>query len=141
MNQYPYDYGYNYNQIGGGGGQTGGCLSWLPITLIARLLISALFIYTGIKAITQYKDFQSAITSAGFPYPTFIMILIIILNLFGGVFFTGIISLPGSVDLGRLFLLVTTVAAAIYIHNPASDPSQIENFLKDLAIFGGVLAV
>lgn len=100
--------------------------------LVARILIGALFLIAGFGKLSDVAGFAGYMASAGLPaflaWPAIIFELVLGAALILG-FQTRIMAL-----LGAGFCIV----AALLYHNP-SDPAQMTNFLKNLAIAGGFL--
>ena len=100
--------------------------------LVARILIGALFLIAGFGKLGDVAGFAGYMASAGLPaflaWPAIIFELVLGAALILG-FQTRIMAL-----LGAGFCIV----AALLYHNP-SDPAQMTNFLKNLAIAGGFL--
>jgi putative oxidoreductase len=131
---------YGYDGLGDqvGGTQVGGFLG-ISNTFIARLLISALFIYSGIQAVANFSQYSQSIASTGIPYASLVAVISIILQLLGGLFFTGILAVYNSVSWGKLALLLYLVANTAMSHNAFKNPSEITNMLQNLAIIGGLM--
>ena len=46
-----------------------------------------------------------------------------------------------KVKLGSLLLILFLIPATLVFHNPLADPSQINSFLKNIGLIGGLLMV
>jgi putative oxidoreductase len=115
------------------------CCSFLY--LVARLCIATIFILSGVGKLMQFDASVSAMSSVGIPYPNILLVIAIIVELAGGI---GLV-LGFWTRLSSLALIVFLVLATYYFHQfwTITDPNehkvQMINFLKNLAIFGGLL--
>lgn len=118
--------------------QVGGFLG-ISMEFIARLLISALFVTTGLYSALNFSEYSEVMQRTGIPYPSLVAVLSIFLQVVGGLFFTGILAVYNSVSLGKLALIIFTVLSTAVNYNAFKDPSKLEGMLKNLAILGGLL--
>ncbi|BCL37081.1 hypothetical protein [Nostoc sp. MS1] len=44
-------------------------------------------------------------------------------------------------QIGAILLIIFMIPATIVFHNPLADPSQFNNFFKNLSIIGGLLLI
>lgn len=102
---------------------------------IARILLGSLFLVTGIKSVQDFSKFSGMVASKNLPNPTILAALALGMKLLGG----ASVTLGIRTDYGRWILTAFTVLSTIIYHNPISEPSQLTNFLKNLAIIGGLL--
>ena len=105
--------------------------------LIGRLLLAAVFIYSGLTKIAAPAYVQDYIASAGLPVPVAAYVVAIAIEVGGGLLFlvgyqTRAIS---------LVFAVYTLVTALAFHTAFGDQMQLLNFLKNLAIAGGLLHV
>lgn len=108
---------------------------WAP--LIARILLSAVFIYAGWGKIVGFAATVGYIGSVGLPLPTVLAVLAIIFELGGG-----LMLLTGF--MGRIatkMLFVFTLLATVFFHTNWADQMQMMMALKNMAIMGGLLMV
>lgn len=101
---------------------------------IGRLLLGGFFAYAGIGKILGFSSTAGWMESMGLPIASFLLVLVIILELFGGM----------ALILGikvRFFsaLLAGFVVIATFIFHSPFDPSQILYFNKNMMITGGLL--
>jgi putative oxidoreductase len=112
------------------------------LLLIARVMIGWLFLSSGWSKLTNIQGFVSYLTNLKAPAPE-------IMSWIGaGVeFLVGLLLILGLATryaalLCALFLIVATFLAHRYWEYPAAQmAAQKTNFLKNIAIFGGVLAL
>lgn len=104
-------------------------------TLLARLLLGAMFVFEGCSKLTAY-------TLAGaymqrFGVPAALLPLVIATEIGAGLALT-----TGWNTRWAAFLLAGfSVLAALFFHTNFKDRNQLQHFEKDLAIAGGLLAL
>lgn len=105
--------------------------------MMGRLFLASLFVITGLQSANGFNQFASMIEAKGVPMPNYIAIIALILKIGGG------FGLMFNVqkDLAVSALVIFTSIATITYHNPIVDPDEIPNFLKNLAIIGGLMLV
>jgi putative oxidoreductase len=109
---------------------------------IGRLFISAIFLVTGVTHVLNWHEKVLSLTGKGVPFADFFLACAIILMIGGG-----ILLLTGHRNrLAALALLVFMVPTTLIYHNfwavPAAEyQGQLIQFLKNLAIIGGLLIV
>ena len=103
--------------------------------LIARILISILFILNGYFKVTNYDNSVEWMESFG--VPGILIIPAIILEIVGPILI--IIGFQARIAAGLLsiFCLLT----AILFHNDFSNQMQFTSFLKNIALAGGFLFI
>jgi putative oxidoreductase len=104
-----------------------------PIALVARALMSAIFILDGYESIVGYHDVAAYMASYGVtPY----LLPLVIMTELGG----GLLVLFGlSTRWAAIALAGFATLTAVLFHNDSADANQVINFQKDLAIAGGFL--
>lgn len=103
------------------------------VSLIARILLSAIFVTAGINKVSGYAATQSYMESHGLPGT--LLPLVIALEVLGGVaVLLGVFSRYAS-----LALAVFCLAAAAVFHNNFADQAQATNFMKNVCMAGGFL--
>lgn len=103
--------------------------------LIARLLLSAIFLMGAYNKLTGIEGTASYIASVDLPYPTLLAWLGGLIELVGGLGLLLGIFTRWSALLLAIYLTVVTFA----FHYDFSDQNQITQFLKNAAIIGGLL--
>ena len=101
--------------------------------LIARILISILFILNGYFKVTNYDNSVEWMESFG--VPGILIIPAIILEIVGPILI--IIGYQTRIAAGALSLFC--LATAIIFHNDFSDQMQFIAFMKNIALAGGFL--
>lgn len=103
------------------------------ISLVARVLLSAIFISAGYQKIIGYDGTMQYMASQG--VPGFMLPAVIALELGGGLaILLGLFSRWAA-----LGLAIFSVAAALIFHFNFADQMQAVSFMKNLAIAGGLL--
>lgn len=103
-----------------------------------RYLLAALFIVSGLQTLTGgFLEFSNMIAQKGFPMPDYFAYLALGLKLSGG--FGLLMGIQTELAVNALLLFM--VAATGLYHNPIADPGQMTNFLKNLAVIGGLMLV
>jgi putative oxidoreductase len=105
------------------------------LPLIGRILVAIIFIVGGIGKLAAPGPTQGYIASVGLPLPLLAYIVALIVELGGGVLF-----LVGyRTKLVAAVLAVYCVVTALVFHNALGDQNQLINFLKNLAMTGGLI--
>lgn len=108
------------------------------LPLIARVLLSLVFINSGIKKITNFEEVSTKMYEAGITFQTDLFLAGAIFLLLAGSFFliTGYKSKVGAFMI-VLFLVPTTIV----FHWDFADPKQVGQLLKNAGLLGGLLMV
>ena len=105
------------------------------LDLVARILISALFLLNGIFKISNYDGTVGWMESFGIP--GILIIPAIILEIVGPILI--VIGYKAKIAAGLLSLFC--IATAVIFHNDFSDQMQLGSFLKNVALAGGFLFI
>ena len=105
------------------------------LDLVARILISALFLLNGIFKISNYDGTVGWME--GFGIPGIFLIPAIILEIVGPI----LIILGYKAKIAAGFLSLFCIATAVIFHNDFSDQMQLGSFLKNIALAGGFLFI
>lgn len=104
------------------------------VALGARLLLAAIFLIMGLGKLAAAEGTMGYIASVGLPFPVGVYYATIALEVLGAVLLiAGYRTRAAAIALG----LFSIVAAAIF-HADFGDQVQFTNFLKNLAIAGGM---
>ncbi len=101
--------------------------------LLARILISALFLINGIFKITNYDGTLDWME--GYGMPGVFLIPAIILEILGPI----LIIIGYKTKITAAFLSLFCLATAVIFHNDFSNQMQLTSFLKNIALAGGFL--
>lgn len=105
------------------------------ITVVARVLMSHIFILSGFSKIGGYAGAQAYMAHMGVPGA---LLPLVILTELGG----GLALLLGFQARIVAFLLAGfSIVAALIFHTNFADQMQMINFMKNLAMAGGLLMV
>ena len=105
------------------------------LDLVARILISALFLLNGVFKISNYEG--SVEWMEGFGIPGVLIIPAIILEIVGPILI--ILGYKAKIAAGLLSLFC--IATAVIFHNDFSDQMQLGSFLKNIGLAGGFLFI
>ena len=105
------------------------------LDLVARILISALFLLNGIFKISNYDGTIGWME--GFGLPGILIIPAIILEIVGPILI--VLGYKAKIAAGLLSLFC--IATAVIFHNDFSDQLQLGSFLKNIALAGGFLFI
>lgn len=112
------------------------------LILLARALLASIFVTAGIDKIIEYSSYIQAILDQHLPYPSAMLIASTAFELVGGL----LVLLGYKARLGAGLLLIFMVPATLIFHDfwtfqPADTINGIHHFMKNMAIFGGLLYV
>lgn len=110
-------------------------MKYLP--LAARICLCLIFFKAGISHILGYGGTVEMMASKGLPLPAVLLIFTIAFQLLGGLS----LLLGYKVQIGSLLLIIFLIPATLAFHNPLIDASEINNFLKNIGLIGGLLMV
>ncbi len=105
------------------------------LDLVARILISALFLLNGVFKMSNYDGTVGWME--GFGIPGILIIPAIILEIVGPILI--IIGYKAKIAAGLLSLFC--IATAVIFHNDFSDQMQLGSFLKNIALAGGFIFI
>ncbi len=106
------------------------------VTLVARILLSILFIPAGFSKLTAIAGTAGYFANLGLPLPTITAVIVGLLEFIGGI----AVLIGFQTRIAAILLGLFTIGAALAAHAVPFDQNV---FLKNLAIAGGffVLAV
>jgi len=107
------------------------------IVLAARICLSLIFFKAGINHLTGFSGFVEMISNQGLPLAGILAAGTVVFQLLGAVS----LLLGYKAQLGSILLIIFLIPASLLFHNPIADPSQINNFLKNVGLIGGLLMV
>ena len=109
---------------------------------MGRVLLGALFFISAINKILGFSFVSGWMASAGLPMPDLLLVLTIAIELIGGLMLiTGWHARYAAVGLAVFLVPVTLVFHAFWSADAATFNDQLTAFLKNAAIFGGMLLV
>jgi putative oxidoreductase len=110
--------------------------------LIGRILLSFMFIISGIQKIPGFSGTAAHMASHGLPFVPLLLVLTILIEAGGGL----MILLGWHARLAALVIFLYLIPVTLVFHNFwAADAAHFEgqtiNFMKNLTIMGGMLYV
>jgi putative oxidoreductase len=103
------------------------------VSLVARILLSAIFVTAGINKVSGYAGTQAYMEAHGLP--GMLLPAVIALEVIGGIaVLLGIFSRYAG-----LALAAFSLAAAAVFHSNFADEAQAINFMKNVCMAGGFL--
>lgn len=118
--------------------------SWFSMgMLIGRILISALFLVSGVLKVIFYENFVKYMESAGMTFIPFFLVAAAIIEILGGL--SLLFGYKARLGAGILFLYLIPVTLIFHQFWMEADPAvhqlQLFSFLRNLAIMGGLLNI
>lgn len=107
------------------------------IALAARICLSLIFFKAGISHLTGFSGFVELINSQGLPLAGVLAVGTVLFQLLGAIS----LLIGYQTKIGSILLIIFLIPASLLFHNPIADPSQINDFLKNVALIGGLLMV
>jgi putative oxidoreductase len=107
------------------------------IPLVARSFLAVIFIYTGLNKVFNFAQTSELMAKVGLPIVGVLLVFTIAFQILGGLS----IIIGYKAEIGAILLIIFLIPATIVFHNPLADPSQFNNFFKNLSIIGGLLLV
>ena len=105
--------------------------------LVARILLSHVFLFSAVKKIFAFSATQAHMTKYGMKMTGIFLVLAILFEIGGGL----MLLLGTFPRLGALGLLLFLLPTTAVFHRDFADPAQIVQFSKNVAIMGGLWAV
>jgi putative oxidoreductase len=107
---------------------------------LARILISAIFVYSGISQLMHFDATVHVLAATGIPLPAVAAVISTIIDLAGA----AMIIVGWQTKLAAAIQFVYLIPVTFLLHNfwaapPQMHEMQLLNFLKNLGIMGGLL--
>jgi putative oxidoreductase len=114
--------------------------SWRSaMALIGRLLIAAIFLMSGIAKLTDTPGTVAHMTAAGIPYADTLAIVAGVGEVLGALAIAfGLLTRLGAFGLFLYMIPTTVIFHAFWNYHGAEQLPQMVNFMKNLAIMGGL---
>lgn len=110
--------------------------------LAGRLLLAAIFLVAGVDKLTAFAATSGYLAKLGFPMPDLMTVIAIVLELGGGILLIAGWKIRWAAWALIVFVAVATFAAHRFWEFDASQyRNQLNHFLKNLALVGGLLFV
>jgi putative oxidoreductase len=107
--------------------------AWLSV--VARVLMAQMFIISGWQKLLGYSGTEGYFASLGIPMASVVTPLVILIELGGGL----ALLLGFKTRWVAAVIALFTLGAALVAHLDFADQAQAINFMKNLAIAGGLL--
>lgn len=109
---------------------------------VGRALIGVLFAVSGINKILGFSYVAGWMASSGLPMANLLLAVTILLEVGGGLLLiSGIQAGLAAAALALFLVPVTAIFHAFWSADAASFQGQLTHFLKNVAVFGGLLMV
>jgi putative oxidoreductase len=112
------------------------------LMLLARALLSAPFLYSGIDKLLRWNAAQAEVAKSGLPFPTFLHAVTVIIQLGAGLsVLIGIDARVGAVALCLFLVPVTVLYHPFWKQTGEALVAEADHFLLNLALIGGLLII
>lgn len=113
-----------------------------PLLLLARILLGAIFAQSGFGKLTDLAGFSAGLEGMGVPMPSVLAVAGAVVECFGGL----AIMLGAWTRVAAVLVIGFTAIATLLAHRfwavpPEQQAMQGIQFMKNLAIIGGLLAL
>jgi putative oxidoreductase len=112
-----------------------------PATALAgRFLLSAIFILSGIMKFANYDQTLGYMRAEGIPWTPALLVIAALVEIIGGLsILSGLLTRIGALALIVFLIPTTLVFHDFWAYSGAERSMQTANFMKNLAIMGGLL--
>lgn len=104
------------------------------IPLAARICLALIFLKAGISHAMGFSGFVSMIGET-LPLAPLLAIGTVVFQLLGALS----LILGYKINIGAIVLILFLIPATLVFHNFLADPSQLNSFLKNVGLIGGLL--
>jgi putative oxidoreductase len=112
------------------------------VLLVGRVLIAAIFLNAGVRKLLGFAGTVGYFTKLGFPAPELFAVLAIVIEVGGSILLIIGWKTRWVAWLLALFVLIAALAAhRFWQFDAAQYANQMNHFMKNLAIIGGLLFV
>ncbi|WP_454739741.1 DoxX family protein [Cupriavidus necator] len=109
---------------------------------VGRAFLGAIFLISGVLKISGFAGIAAWMASAGLPLASLLLVLTIVIEIGGGLtLITGWHSRWGALALALFLVPVTLIFHGFWSADAANFQNQLNHFLKNISILGGILAV
>ncbi len=105
------------------------------IPLAARICLCLIFFKAGVSHIFGFGETVEMMTNQGLPLANILLAGTVFFQILGAVS----LLLGYQVKIGSILLIIFLIPASLVFHNFIADPSQINDFLKNIGLIGGLL--
>jgi putative oxidoreductase len=107
------------------------------VPVIARTLLTALFLQSGIGKILGFEGTRDLMASVGIPLTSIVLVFTIAFLIIGSL----MVIFGFKARIGAILLLAFLIPATLVFHNPIGNPGELNSFLRNLSLTGGLLMV
>jgi putative oxidoreductase len=113
------------------------------VPLVGRMLIGLIFLVAGVRKVVGFAGAAAYFTKLGFPAPEVVTVIAIIIEIGGSILLIVGWRARWAAWLLALFVVIAAFAAHRFweISDPGQFNNQLNHFLKNLSIVGGLLYV
>jgi putative oxidoreductase len=112
------------------------------ILLLARLLLSAPFLYSGIDKLWRWTPAQREVIASGLPWPTLFHLVTVLVQLGAGLsVLIGVEARIGALALCFFLIPVTVLYHPFWKRSGPDFVAEADHFLLNLAVIGGLLMI
>jgi putative oxidoreductase len=110
------------------------------LQLLGRVLLSAIFIVAGIRKALAFSGTVAYMTKNGVPFTEPLAVAAIVLEIGGGlILLLGWKTREIAIILAIFVAVITPIFHAFWTFEAALFPNQLNHFLKNLCVIGGLL--
>lgn len=109
-------------------------MKYLP--LAARICLALIFINAGINHVTNFSGFVDTIAKM-LPLAPILAVGTIVFQLLGALS----LVIGYKIRIGAVLLILFLIPASFIFHNFIADPAQLNAFLKNIGLIGGLLLI
>ena len=110
--------------------------------ILGRLLLSVIFILSGLGKIPHFGDVAGMMASKGIPLATIALVITLFIEIGGGLMvLTGFKARYAALVIAIWLIPVTLIFHRFWGIPAADQQGQMINFLKNVAIMGGLLVL
>jgi putative oxidoreductase len=110
--------------------------------LLARVLLSSPFLYSGVDKCWRWTAAQREVAASGLPWPTPLHLITVVVQLGGGLsLLLGIEARIGALLLLLFLMPVTVMYHPFWKRSGAEFVTEADHFLSNVAIIGGLLMI
>lgn len=105
------------------------------VYVLGRILLAAIFLISGAIKVMQYSGQVAFAGQAGVPFPAIAIALAAAVEVGAGI----CVVLGYRIWLAAWVLVAYLVPVSVIFHSNFADPNQIANFMKNVALIGGLM--
>jgi len=102
---------------------------------VGRILLAAIFLWSGADKVMNYAGTLAYMKRAGLPYPEVLLFASAIVEIGCG----AALVIGWKTRAAAAILVLWLIAATAMFHNPAAGVDAMIHFMKNLAIMGGMM--